>query len=131
MCARARAHTHTRTRAHMRACTHACARARAHTHTPIQIEIGRYTNIKRELRLCKLCLQNKVEDEAHFLFVCPILDTERERFYAEHIDDQDAFKKLKDMDKIAFLLSKDNVKKLDIFLESMLYNRRQTLFVPN
>ena len=92
---------------------------------PLQMEIGRYTNVKREKRLCKVCLQDKVEDD------CPVLETERKWFYSEHIDDEENFKKLKDMDKIAFLMCKENIKKLGILLETMLNRRRQTLFVAN
>ena len=98
---------------------------------PIQVEIGCYTNVKRELRFCKVCQQNKVEDEAHFLFDCPILQVERELFYDEYVENKEDFKNLPDMDKITFLINKDNVKKLGIFLESMLNKRRQSMFIPN
>ena len=35
------------------------------------IEEGRYHNIARELRLCKYCNMNMIENEYHFLLVCP------------------------------------------------------------
>jgi len=35
------------------------------------IEEGRHHNIARELRLCKYCNMNMIENEYHFLLVCP------------------------------------------------------------
>ena len=37
----------------------------------LAIEKGRYTNIAREERLCQHCTLNVVENEYHFLLVCP------------------------------------------------------------
>jgi hypothetical protein len=38
----------------------------------LYIESGRYNNIPRENRLCKLCNMNVVENEYHFLLACPL-----------------------------------------------------------
>ena len=37
----------------------------------LEIEFGRFSNIARELRLCKLCNMRDVETEYHFLLICP------------------------------------------------------------
>ena len=37
----------------------------------LEVEKGRHTNTKRELRLCKMCTMGQIEDEGHFLDVCP------------------------------------------------------------
>lgn len=36
----------------------------------LEIETGRYNNIERSNRICKLCTQNVVESEYHFLLCC-------------------------------------------------------------
>ena len=38
----------------------------------LRIEVGRHCKPKvpREERLCKVCVQNEIEDEIHFLFHC-------------------------------------------------------------
>ena len=36
----------------------------------LEIEVGRYTNVQRENRLCKLCNQNSIESEYHFVLCC-------------------------------------------------------------
>ena len=35
------------------------------------VEQGRHANLSRDLRICKLCDLNEVEDERHFLLKCP------------------------------------------------------------
>ena len=37
----------------------------------LEIERGRYHNILRNLRTCKLCNMQAVESEFHFLLTCP------------------------------------------------------------
>ena len=37
----------------------------------LAIEKGRYNNINRENRLCTYCNMNVIENEFHFLLVCP------------------------------------------------------------
>ena len=35
------------------------------------LEEGRFHNIERRMRLCQFCNMNMVEDEFHFMLVCP------------------------------------------------------------
>ncbi len=37
---------------------------------PIRIETGRFTGLNEAERLCQLCTQNQIENEAHFMFDC-------------------------------------------------------------
>ena len=39
-------------------------------HHHIHLKLGRYKGIARELRYCKKCTLQEVEDEIHFLFKC-------------------------------------------------------------
>ena len=39
---------------------------------PIHVETGRYSNTPLEERICKLCDFNEIEDEYHFLIICPL-----------------------------------------------------------
>ena len=43
----------------------------------LAIEQGRYLNEPRENRLCQICNYNELEDEYHFVLVCPILSDVR------------------------------------------------------
>ena len=46
------------------------ARFRLSSHN-LEIETGRYNRIDRDSRYCKLCNQNRIENEYHFLLCCP------------------------------------------------------------
>ena len=37
---------------------------------PLEVEVGRFQGVKRELRLCRVCGKKAVETEYHFLFSC-------------------------------------------------------------
>jgi hypothetical protein len=61
----------------------------------LAIETGRYRSIPLENRICQLCDLNCIENEVHFLFICPIYATKRKTFFdninmtmnvIEHID---------------------------------------------
>ena len=44
---------------------------------PLRIETGRYSNEKRDERICTLCNTNSIETAEHFLFDCSKYDTQR------------------------------------------------------
>ena len=53
----------------------------------LRIETGRHENIERNQRICTLCNLNDLEDEFHFVLVCPFYETLRKqlipRYYAQ------------------------------------------------
>lgn len=50
----------------------------------LNIEVGRYTNTPRELRLCLCCNMNVVEDEYHFVLVCPVYRPVRSHYLPKY-----------------------------------------------
>ena len=44
---------------------------------PLAVEVGRYTGIPEEQRLCVVCDLGVVEDEFHFMFHCPLYNNLR------------------------------------------------------
>ena len=58
----------------------AITKIRTSSHT-LQIETGRWNNISQNLRICENCVLDEVEDENHFLFLCPMHIVERQKFY--------------------------------------------------
>ena len=38
----------------------------------LAVEQGRYTGIARHLRFCIVCNKQQIEDEYHFIMICPI-----------------------------------------------------------
>ena len=57
---------------------HALAKFRTCSHN-LEIEVGRHSGIARMERTCKLCSLG-VEDEAHFMLYCPVLDWLRQKY---------------------------------------------------
>ena len=58
-----------------------CLRLTSHC---LEIEFGRFNGIDRQNRLCKLCQQNVVESEYHFILCCPRYSEIRSK-YLGHI----------------------------------------------
>ena len=50
----------------------------------LYIETGRYYNIPREQRLCKSCNMSMVENEYHFLMVCPHFKDLRNKYFKRY-----------------------------------------------
>lgn len=48
----------------------------------LEIEAGRYKQLDRKDRLCRICDENQVEDESHFLVGCTALEVERSQLLA-------------------------------------------------
>ena len=47
------------------------------------LEEGRFHNIERHIRLCQFCNMNMVEDEFHFVLVCPAFRDLQKRYIAQ------------------------------------------------
>ena len=54
----------------------ACFRCSSHR---LEIEYGRYSNVPRDQRFCKLC-KNEIETEYHFLLKCPFYSDIRKKY---------------------------------------------------
>ncbi|XP_071126834.1 uncharacterized protein [Mytilus edulis] len=50
----------------------------------LNIEVGRYNNISRENRLCECCKMCVIEDEYHFVLVCPAYRSVRTQFLPKY-----------------------------------------------
>ncbi len=97
---------------------------------PLQLEIGGYTNVDEEDRLCKICNTNRVETEYHFLFDCAPLQWVRSRFYVEHISEIGWFMLLPDHKKVMYLLSKEMVEHFATHVEDLYHARCNIIYKP-
>jgi hypothetical protein len=57
----------------------ALSRFRLSSHQ-LEIERGRYSNIPRDERKCKFCNLNVIENEYHFLLICPLYTSIRQKY---------------------------------------------------
>ena len=98
---------------------------------PIEIETGRFHDIKRHLRFCKVCdSKTQIEDEIHFLHICPKLKKARD----EHLVPLRAgFEGDATKDFVGFtryLLQEGNIREFARVLEAMHMFRKDLLFRP-
>ncbi len=49
---------------------------------PLEIELGRYSQTPLDNRKCKICKAG-IEDEIHFIFLCPAYVKERDKFFKD------------------------------------------------
>ena len=76
---------------------------RVSDHT-LEIETGRYKNIPRENRNCKLC-KDEIDDEYHFLLNCKLNSNLRNNLFSEIIKVIINFKQYEPLDKLRNILS--------------------------
>jgi hypothetical protein len=61
-----------------RTCKQLTTRYRTSSHS-LHIESGRHNNVPRNMRICKHCSLNDIEDEFHFILKCPLYNDIRKR----------------------------------------------------
>ena len=71
---------------------------------PLAVETGRYSHIPHQERVCRLCNQGEVEDQVHFLVICPRLNDVRLKPLIAVTLITDKFYQLSLQDKIKFIL---------------------------
>ena len=89
------------------------------------IEQGRHQNIELNKRICPLC-KDDVEDEFHFVMMCPKLSHIRDNFFAEIQAAVPSFGNLSQQDKFKFIMSSNDydISKMCILAVSKMYNER-------
>ena len=95
---------------------------------PLEVEIGRWYNVPRESRICKLCTSGEVEDEVHFIFSCGALKETRDT-YAESLQfdfDQTASHTINEIE--SFMTDPKVVKQFARFITAMYETRKNILY---
>ena len=70
---------------------------------PIHIETGRYNRIERELRVCLVCNNGRVEDEFHVMFYCQAHKEARYILTNEALKVEPRYQTYNDIHKLQFL----------------------------
>ena len=92
--------------------THRCILAKFRSGSlPLNIETGRYAKSKVPLidKTCKLCSNNAIEDEMHFLMVCEFYSDLRRPLFAKVQHCNSDFQKLSPGNKFIFIMSYINM----------------------
>ena len=51
---------------------------------PVAVETGHYSHIPYQERVCRLCNWGEVEDQAHFIAICPCFNDVRLKLYSHY-----------------------------------------------
>jgi hypothetical protein len=95
---------------------------------PINLEIGRYSGIPREERLCICCQMKEIENEFHILFKCPIYNIERGKLLCHAATISTGFHALNEINKFAILVSNINIiRKTATFLTHVITIRQSIM----
>ena len=95
---------------------------------PLAIETGRFQNLPLEERLCKFCRYNVLEDEAHFLLICPAFSNVRSVLLDKVISIEPGYLFLDKENKLKLLMSPEIVKHTAAFIFDAMQNRRNILY---
>ncbi len=95
---------------------------------PLEVETGRYTQTKKELRFCKICNGQVVEDETHFLLHCPRLTKIRYEKLKPILRKSRETLNMNDTEKIKWLLEKDQIKEFGEALAAIYQCRQDVLY---
>ena len=93
---------------------------------PLQVEIGRWQNIKFEDRVCPIC-HTGVEDENHLVFYCSGYNEERYNFENNMCSIQKNWRTLLCPEKFVILMQKENILIFTNFLSNILAKRKSYL----
>ena len=98
---------------------------------PLEVEVGRFTDVKREFRLCKLCERGEIEDEYHFLFRCKALKVPRKEWLKSNNFDSKEFKKIPNPEKARLLLQPEMIKSFSVLVQDLFMTRRSIIYQPS
>ena len=93
---------------------------------PLQVETGRFSNVKKELRLCKVCFGDAVEDELHFFLHCPKLEDAREIHVKPFLNTNVECSTMSDHEKLNWLIAEGQMKEFGRIL-AIMYDARQEI----
>ena len=90
----------------------------------LEVETGRWRNIERCNRICKICQSGSVEDELHFLFHCISLSTIRNKYLPILVNcNMDV------CEKFVLLLTKCIPKLVSIYIRELYDYRKDLLYL--
>ena len=75
----------------------------------LMIEKGRHLKMKLEDRICKKCQMNVIEDEVHYILVCPHYQQQRSNLYKELTKIDSSFPTMDESRKFTFIMNNSAV----------------------
>ncbi len=100
---------------------------------PLEVETGRFNDKKRKKeraqRHCKVCEQQEVEDELHFLFICKKLSTVREENLDPILKGNRDTRRFSNAEKLKWLLGKEQIKQFGQAIACLYQKRHDVMYI--
>ena len=93
----------------------------------LAIETRRFTNVLLENRTCIICNNEEIEDEIHFLCVCPQLELIHQKYYETYNNLKSRFSNLNNESKFLYM-NKNHFQILGNFIVELWNERNNLLF---
>ena len=74
----------------------------------LHVESGRFNQTNLENRTCNVCNNNVIEDEFHFVCICPEYSIARTKLYSQYGAKNTNFINISDADKFSYILENSN-----------------------
>lgn len=96
----------------------------------LHIESGRFNQTPLEERTCEICQSNSVEDEIHFVCVCPVYSDLRVKLYTSMLEQFPNLQNLSNMDKFVCIVNNGGLPLAD-FIHNAWALRTDVLYTRN
>ena len=97
---------------------------------PLRIEVGRFQNEEVNERVCEICTLLEIEDEEHFVCVCPVYDQFRQILLNKAREINNQFDTLTTRDKFVYVM-KNVWRSVAKFVKDAWHQRKRQLFVAH
>ena len=95
---------------------------------PLAIETGRFSNIALNNRTCIVCNSEAIEDEYHFLCICPKYEKERKLLYSRVTEIYSEFRNLDNIDRFMMLNTGEYQKYTAIYVYNAFNLRKKSMY---
>ena len=95
---------------------------------PLALEVGRFTDVPLEYRTCKICDDELLEDEYHFLLYCDGLKDIRSDFFREYNWLEDLEDPTDKIELIKLWMNSHNLRQTANFIENMIEARKEQMY---
>ena len=95
---------------------------------PLGVETGRYTNIKKELRFCKICKTQEIDDEIHFIFICSKFKDAREKFIEPLYKGVPECSNMNNFEKLEWMLHRSRIREFGAAFAGLYKCRQDFLY---
>ena len=95
---------------------------------PLAIETGRFSNVSLNNRTCIVCNSEAIEDEYHFLCICPGYETERKLLYIKVAEKFSEFRNLDNFDRFMLLNTDECQKYTAIYVHNAFKLRKESMY---